>query len=689
MFLFALLNVLVGFSTYRLAEILFSQERLIDFCLSWFTLFFAQVVIVELFLGLLRILYLPNIILLHLAIFLIVYLTTRRNARFKLELPKIKFIFENKILLFAIAIFVGFFMVKFWINLINPPICPESLQYHLSFPANWIKNGNLNNPISIFGSRPTSAELTALTYYPMNAELLFFWWMLPLRNAFLADVGQAVFYILGIMAVYSILRKYAIKRDTALFIGFLWALIPNLFKQIRMGTQIDVMCAALFLIILNNLLILNKEFKLKNAFIFGVSLGLFVGTKVLNIYWCIALLPLIFYFIINKLKKYSLRSVFSIFLLIVSMLFMFGSFSYIRTFLLTGNPLYPVTVSIFGKSIFAGIIDKDNFSKIFVPWNEFSIRDILFCEGLGVQFLVFILPGTIIPLLAAVFVKRKFQNITEYIMLFLIPTIMFWMYFFIIKAYWVRYFFPYLGMGLITCAIFLDKFKYGRKYMTVFGFICIVSSAAELAHRYELVTSFIIALVLFAFLLLFRKSMIGDLKSKLSLRKLLFVVLVSFGILFFLNEKYDREEFKRYPLLSKGKEAGGRFIGYAWDWLNENTGTGGKNIAYTGRSEFYPLFGRGLKNNVMYVSINNKLPFVHYYPDGLYRKEKDYDSWMNNLRKEKIDYLFVALPHEGNNESDDFSKFPIEDEWAVFHPKYFDLVFNNCQARIYKFFSRH
>lgn len=639
---------------------------------------------VELFLGLLQILYLPNIIFLHLVILLIIYLSTRRAARFELKFPKVNFIFENKILLFATAIFIGFFIVKLWINLINPPICPESLQYHLSFPATWLKNGNLINPISIFGSLPTSAELTALTYYPMNAELLFFWWMLPLKNAFLADAGQAVFYVLGILAVYSILRKYSIKSDTALFIGFLWALIPNLFKQIINGTQIDVMCAALFLIVLNGLLILNKEFNLKKALIFGVSLGLFIGTKVLNIFWCVALLPLFIYFITNNLKKYSFRSFFHILLLIVGMLFMFGSFSYIRTFILTGNPLYPVTVSIFGKLIFPGIIDKESFSQLFFPWNEFKVKDILFSEGLGGQFLVFILPGTIIPLVAAVFVKRKFQNIAEYFMLFLMPIIMFGIYFFIIKAYWIRYFFPYLGMGLITFAIFLDKFKYGRNYITILGFICIVSSAAELAHRYELVISFVISFLLFVFLLIFRESIMRNLKNYLFSKKIIFVGLVFFGILFFLNGKYDYEEFKRYPLLSKGKEVGGRFIGFAWDWLNENSGTG-KNIAYTGRSEFYPLFGKGLKNNVIYVSINNKPPFAHYYSDGLYRKEKDYKSWVRNLIKEKVDYLFIALPHERNNESGDLNKFPIEDEWAVSHPEYFNLVFSNLQARIYKF----
>ncbi|MDP2927671.1 MAG: glycosyltransferase family 39 protein [Candidatus Omnitrophota bacterium] len=683
MVVFILLNALVGLSSYYFSSILFLQQTLADFCLSWFTLFFAQVIIVELFLGLSQILYLPNVIFLHLTVFLIVYLFTRRKPRFEFKIPKVNFIFENKILLLAIAIFLGFFIIKLWVNLINPPICPESHQYHLSFPAFWLKNGNLINPISVFGAWPISADLTALTYYPMNAELLFFWWMLPLKNAFIADVGQAVFYLLGILAIYSILRKYSLKNNTALLVSFLWAIIPNVFKQIRNGTQIDVMCAALFLMVLNYLLILNKKFNYKNALILGVTLGIFVGTKILNVFWSVTLLPLAAYFIISNAKKENYRSLFFVLSVVAATFFIFGSFSYFRTFILTGNPLYPVSVSLFGRTIFPGIIDKAGFSRLFIPWEQFSVKDMFFSEGLGLQFIAFVIPGTIIPFIVATFFKRKFNYSIEYILLFMLPLIMFCMYFFVIKALWIRYLFPYLGIGLIAVAVFLDKFKYGKKYLTFLGFICIFSSAAELAKRNELIFSFLLALLLFAIAFIFRKSLMRNLRNILSLKALLVMVIITFVVLFILNEKYNREEFNRYAISFKGKESAQVDIGRAWKWLNENTGSGMK-IAYTGRSEFYPFFGSKLKNSVLYVSVNDKPPLAHFYADGLYRKEKNYGSWLNNLRKDKVDYLFIALPHKLNNESNDLKKFPIEDDWASGHAESFKLVFSNSLARIYK-----
>jgi hypothetical protein len=238
-------------------------------------------------------------------------------------------------------------------------------------------------------------------------------------------------------------------------------------------------------------------------------------------------------------------------------------------------------------------------------------------------------------------------------------------------------------MGFIAMAIFLDKFKWGKNYITIIGSISILSSAAELAHRKELIVSLILALLLFIVLLFIRKRIPDYFKKILTLRLALIILVMFFVGLYILNKKYDSEEFLRYPLLAKGKERGQRDIALAWQWLNLNTGSG-KRIAYTGRSEFYPLFGTGVKNSVVYISLNSHTGLPHNYPDGLYRKEKDFPAWIDNLKKSGIDYLFIALPHAVNNESGDPKRFPIEDEWAAMHPGTFKSVFSNSLSHIYQ-----
>lgn len=684
MALFILLNIIVGYSSFLLAAKLARGYSKPDFLISWFILFLAQIILIELTLGLLGKLSIEYISILSILICGSVFYLTRKDVTYpEFSGKEALEILANKQLILAFSVFFVFFLAKGWINLVNPPICPESHQYHFSFPATWLRNANLINPIVIFGSKPNSADLTALTYYPMNAELWFFWLMAPLRNAFLADLGEAPFYLMGILAIYSILRKFSINKNTALFAGFLWVLIPNVFKQFRNGSQIDVLCAALILAYLNYLLILTKEAKIRNAILLGICTGFLFGTKVLNIYWLIGLLPFSLFCFFRIGKAYSLKRLSIVILTIIFSMVIFGGFSYIRTFILTGNFLYPVKIMILGKELLPGFISKADFSKMFVDKDGFNLTRLIFREGLGIQFFAFILPGTFIPFLFAVFSKDKKEYPAKILLLFLAPLLMFLLFLFVIKAYWTRYLFPYLGIGLIAAVIFLNRFKWGKWYISICGVASILIASGSLANRLELVFSIIGSILLFIFLIIFSGKIKKNTKRIFSRKVFIAGVFILILALIVLNSKYNREEFDRYPLTFRGKEIGQRDTGIAWKWLNSYTGKG-KRVAYTGYSEFYPLFGSGIKNDVYYISVNKGLPFAHYYPDGLYRKEKNFDDWKENLRKERIEVLFVALPHPLNNESEDLKMFSIEDQWAVAHPNDFQLLYSNSLCHIYK-----
>jgi hypothetical protein len=683
MILFFAANIIVGLSAFILAKRLSRGFSAADNFLVFCTVFMAQVILSALILGVAGRLYFGNLILLNLLILLAAYFICRpKRGDFIIRLTGLSFIFENKFLIAPLCIFAVFFIVKTWINLVNPPICPDSLQYHLSFPAKWLIYGNLVNPLVIFGSQPTSAELTALMYYPINAELIFFWLLAPLRNAFLADLGEAPFYILGIVAIYSILRKFSVRRDIAFFSGMLWALIPNLFKQMRFGSQIDVICAALILLALNFMVVSRDKFDFKAGTFLGICCGILIGTKLTNIFWLFALVPFFIWIVYNQRKLLGNRQIFaSLGLLIISCL-LFGGFSYLRTFILTGNPFYPVSLKFLGREIFPGFIDKDTFSNLFVNWSEFSLVDFLFGEGLGVQLFVYVLAGTFLPVALFYYTRNKFKDPAGMFTFFCAPLIMLFMYFFAIKAFWPRYLFPYLGVGLICMVIFVMQFKWGRLYMGLTGTVCVIASMVELARRQELIISLVATVIAAVLIFVFRKTILKVLSGSLRITPVLLVTLVLFLVLSYLNNKYDREEFSRYPGLFIKAEIGQRDIGFAWEWLNAHTGAGAR-IAYTGRSEFYPLFGSRLKNDVFYISINNKPALPHLYSDGLYRKDKDFSAWKKNLRDARINILFIGLPHAINNESADASRFPIEDEWADNDKEEFRLIFSNSKARIY------
>lgn len=680
--------IIVACSSYMLVNKYFYTRLISELILRSFILFFGQIVLVELLLGGMGKFYAGNVFLMHLTILVLTLLACRKE-KFVFFKPDLDYFFGSNLLIFAFSVFSAFFLVKIYVNLIGPVICPDSLQVHLAFPAAWIVNGNLDNPINIFGSlpilKPGTLEASASSYYPINAQLFFAWLMLPLRNAFLADLGEAPFYIIGIIAVYVILRKYDVSKKIALLSSFLWVLIPNIFKQLKTGSQIDVICAVLFLLVFYSVLLLKTEFAFRNSILFGICVGLFVGTKVINLVWLAALIPFICYSLYTGARAGKLSkprvAVFSG--AIILMVILFGGFMYIKNYILVGNPLFPVRFKLFGKTIFPGLLDNAAYKMQIAPKDRFNLIRFIFKEGLGAQFLFLILPCTFLPLIFYRYLKTKFYARAEYLLLFATPLIMLFMYRFFVNVYVARYLFPYLSLGLLSAIIFISNFPKGNKYLLTVSFISIFIALFELARGNELVVSILFSLVVFIVLAIYKKQLLVFYKGKTFGNAVLAALFVVVFFLIYLNKDYDNKEFERYPLSFSKREAWQANIGRGWKALNELT-KGGSRVAYTGRMEFYPLFGSRLKNTVKYVSINKKEVDLYNKPDGLFRKTQDFPAWEENLRQERIEYLFVALPFSDNRETSELNRFPIEDEWAAAHPDNFRLLFSNSLSHIYK-----
>ncbi len=680
--------LIVSISSWVLTKKCFNISLFSDAILVCFTLFFGQVVLVETLLGIAGQLYFLNVFVAHLLILLVILLIYRHKKMPEFAKPDIDPFINSNLLILAVSIFLSFFLIKAYSNLINPVQDIDSLLYHLAFPAAWIKSGSLNTPFFIFGSKPilipSLLANSAPSYYPINGELFFTWFMLPLRNVFLADLGEAPFYFIGITAVYSILTKYNVNSRIALLSGFLWVLIPNIFKQLKYASQLDVICAVLFLLVVFMLLLLKSRFTLKNAILFGVSIGLFVGVKFNNLIWLAALLPFALYVLYTraKLNKYALSRVLMPSGLIILMIILFGGYMYIKNYFFTGNPMFPVELKISDKTIFKGILDSSAF-KTQMYSNDSRDLFRLFKEGLGLQFFFLIFPGTFAFLGFYKYLKTKVFPLKEHMLLFATPLIMLILFKIFIGVYVARYLFVYLSLGLITAVILAAKLsKNGDKYIGVVSFISILAASFELAKGSELVVSVLLSLAIFILCVFYKKQAAAFYKSKNFGRVMFAALLLGSLLLVYLNNKYNNEEYGRYPLSFSKKEAWQADLGRAWKALNGLTGEGAR-VAYTGRQECLPLYGSGFKNYIKYVSVNAKDITPYNHPDGLYRKIKNYSAWERNLKKEQIEYLFIALPFPANRESEP-NNFPIEDEWAVLHGEIFKPVFSNSLAHIYK-----
>lgn len=685
MFNLIFMNFIVATSAFLLIKYFIYFKQITDYIITFFILFLSQIILTLQLLGITNLLYLKHAIILNLCILLIVYATIKTIGikpkdnlyiKFRSAIDNLNF---NKTQILLLSVILGFGLIKIFINLINPPFGWDDLNYHFTFPVEWMKIGRLDNPIVI-------SDDPFPTYYPINGSLLFFWFMLPLKSVFLADLGQLPFLIISFLAVLSINRKLKLDREYPIFAASLFVFIPNFFKQLQIA-YVDIMVAGIFLVAFTFILILREKFNLKNIIIFALSFGIFIGIKTTALFYSIFILMPFLYLVFSQ-KQVSFIKKIGYIILVSSIVFIFGCFSYFKNLILAGNPFYPLGITVFAKTIFKGVIDKTTFVYRNVK-GGYSLAKLLFHEGLGIQSLLIILPGTILAPAVNIFKNRNKNLFLNYLMF--LPILLYLTYRLILPIPNSRYLYPMMGIGIIVGFYVISSLSISIKIIRALTIISIVVSAFECARHQELIFSFILSFLLFFIFTVFLTSKrLRIITFSKGIAALSIVILFIILQLLFLD--YKKNEYIRYVKNSRYWPDATK----AWLWLNQNTK--GNNIAYIGRPVPFPLYGTNFKNNVYYVSVNSNDPIhLHDLRDSVYRWDSpenmhenfcqpnnyrgnaDYSVWLNNLHNRKTDFLFIYSLHHTKD-----IKFPLEEAWAKEHPDKFNLVFSNDTIMIYR-----
>ena len=677
---FLLINCIVAVSANNLLKLFFSRS-LADKILIFALIFCAQVIITELALGILDILTLNNLIFLNLIILLLILLFTDKHLpQGEAALFGEPGLLSNNIIVFALSCIIGFALVKVFVNLINPPLGWDSINYHFTFPVEWLKNANLLNPI-VVNCDPSPP------YYPINGSLIFLWLIFPFKNVFLADIGQLPFFILCFISVFSLAQKIGLTKENSFLSAALFVLIPNFFKQLEIA-YVDIIVCAFFLMGVNFLFLLKQEFSLKNLLLAAATLGLLLGTKTIAAPFTAVLFGL---FLLILLAQKSCKRKVSYLLLCSVVIALFGGFSYIRNFILTGNFLYPANFYIFGKKIFKGVLDISYYRANFLPWDS-SLQKLLFHEGLGAQAIILILPALFLSIPFTLIKNRRRLNPVFFYFL-LMPLVLYSIYHFVIPMSGSRYIYSVLALGLVIAFYSMEELKINKKFIYLVSAICIIASLSELTRKAQIFYSFLATGIIFAGIIYFNKIHLG--------KRLRLIFYWSFGVLLFFllglaQNDYTKHEFQRYIKPVMAKPVFWPDACLAWAWLNEHTARASR-IAYLGRPVPFPLYGTDFKNDVYYVPVNKGGRYLYDYPNGHYQRQKDYSTlhknlrepgnyrenadyqaWLANLLERNTDYLFIYSLHQTKD-----IEFPIEEGWAKGNPDRFNLVFSNPTIRIY------
>jgi hypothetical protein len=87
---------------------------------------------------------------------------------------------------------------------------------------------------------------------------------------------------------------------------------------------------------------------------------------------------------------------------------------------------------------------------------------------------------------------------------------------------------------------------------------------------------------------------------------------------------------------------------------------------------FYPLLGRRLQNDVVYLSAQYKEDVPAWQHRGMLRGD-DLSVWLYNVEKEKVDYVLARTP------------WPIEVRWMENRRDTFELVVSDKAFKIFRY----
>ena len=142
-----IMNLIVLASAGLLMRYFFPFKDIIDYLLAFFLLYLAQVVLSQELLGIFNILSLMNVILLNLFILVVIFFFIKSMKLKPVYGLKAKFeeavsgISLNRTQFFCVGAIMAFALIKVGINLVNPPFGWDSLNYHFTYPVEWLKNG--------------------------------------------------------------------------------------------------------------------------------------------------------------------------------------------------------------------------------------------------------------------------------------------------------------------------------------------------------------------------------------------------------------------------------------------------------------------------------------------------------------------------------------------------------------------
>lgn len=275
-------------------------------------------------LGILSILYLP--------VLYVFYLLVVAATIFPLKTLKVRILGLNQLFKQVkkvtktnkwVVIAIGLFVLIGFLRLIIPETSEDAVGYHTKQPRMYLANHT---------TMLESKEIMQVMYYPQLSEILY----LATYSLGIKDASRYIhfgFYLLILLFLFSLIKQ---GKDSFLL------LVPLLFSTssvvIRVTSSANADFQWVFCILVSLFILFSNKTDFKTIGLSGIIFGGALATKL----WVLAYLPILLVYLFLKTgglrKKQAIKflSVFFAASLMIPLIW------YLRAFIWTGNPVYPV-----------------------------------------------------------------------------------------------------------------------------------------------------------------------------------------------------------------------------------------------------------------------------------------------------------------------------------------------------------
>ena len=542
-------------------------------------------------------------------------------------------IIKDKILLCIFSLFLLSVGWMIFLGYLFPSYAWDALYYHMPIVGQIMQSGAIQE------TRTPSFIQQYINIFPKNINLFFLWNIIFLKSDIIADLSQLFFTIAGVLSIYSMAVKLKITEKYAIYCSLLFFFTPVLILQSTIN-YVDGAVSMLLLIAVNFLMYDDVDnyiagndpadtFKKRRMplLLSGLAAGILLGSKPTGPVFIIIMLGVVLIQEIVKLnivsagKGYTLKDSLKAYAVcFIIPAFLIGGYWYMRNWIIYGNPVYYMDVSIFNINLFKGlksdwvesapdIINSQNYlTGMLYVWLErvgYYMYDSRL-SGFGPIWFILFLPGIMISFVHAL-IKKKYR--------FLFAGAILLLTFLIHPRNWTtRYVIFIVGLGALS-----------------FGFVCDYFNKRE------------------------------------NVLKIIVLLLAGYTLLTANSPCITPAKIKEFLLLPAGERTLSRLkpsnidvkvrneYGY-WIWIDNNI-SGGDTLAYTfadtgldtSRPFFLgPLWNRGFSNKVVYIKSENYKEWLKELENNdagyiLIKRNSTEDAWIEKERK-----LFYSLRWMGN-----------------------------------------